>query len=384
MNTLVFIFLLLPISISWPESGVTGGGFGTGGVVVAPLASDYIHRQEYGEFNQYQILKNPFLNLYHANLADTYNLPFNNHLHNDLKVEDMKYAAAQALLYITEDHIDFPNFIYLPFEQIKDLKMDNGDIWGVEEFINNELKKNGIYNPSQNQRDFYDENNLAYSSDGIETGRYLDESFDIIKNYNTFLNRYMAGEIDVHTQDNWGEDENIYILYISSRKEVVDGEKLNTLLQYWNTDLNTPLQFKRYRHDPDNLHNAGNLRWDMVREDIAAAVNIATGEQQFHGMEDVNFRYNPRGYKYENKVYFNPYNEEITEILLKDDTYFDMMDVKEFMEDQQIPSMVDLSKNKIRSIVLQDGREIFIDELEELEEFMIGPNSLTLDEFPGN
>ena len=311
MKALIFIFLSLPVSVSWSESGVTGGGFSTGNAVVA-LSSNYFPQQENSEL---------------------------------------------------------PQTVYLPFDHIKSLRMNNGDIWRIEDFSSSKFRESNLYNPLLNQQIFYDKNNFSELPGGIEEGGYIHNSSDIIRDYQVFLNKYITGEIDVNRLDDFRENGNIYGLYINSQKERMDEEKLKILFQYWDTDINTPLQITRYQYDPNiDLKNAGNLRWEIVQEDIATAVNMATNEQ-LDGMENVN----PWGYKYGDKVYFNPYNEKISEILLKDNTYFDMIDVKGFMKEQQTPSMIDLSKHEVESIVLQNGREIFIDDFDSLKKIKFKP-----------
>ena len=171
-------------------------------------------------------------------------------------------------------------------------------------------------------------------------GRPWNDMPEIILDYENFLNEYISTELP--------EGSNIYSLFINSRKEKMTQQGLEDLLHYWNTDLLAPTNFARYNYEgkDDELRwgqniQGGNLKWDIVKGDIAVALDIhKPNYAQGHDL-DLSLPSFSLPYKYQDKIYVNPYDPEIEQILLKGNTTLDVWDIKEsLLRNQWPPSMI--------------------------------------------
>ena len=253
----------------------------------------------------------------------------------------------------------FENLENIPGNKISQLPSFNLANFANRETIEAmEMGSEGAYNYTNN----------AKISFGIEGGGYVLPHHPIIRQYRDSLKQYGDGEFFIHEKSTNANDNNIYRNFIDVNRDMINQEDLKKLMDHWQTDLTSPAKFQRYR----NL-NTQNLNWEMVQEDIDNSLELLDMSGILH--IEVDHYNNTLAYRYDNRIYLNPYRD-IAEVWLTDNTYFDVSEMRESLES---PAMIDLDINHIQSIILEDGREIFMDNPDTLKELSIRPASNNID-----
>ena len=342
MKALTMLFLFLVSSTSWSETGISGGGTSTGKALNAMTASS----MEFG-FDETDTLpfngtianfQNPMFAMNKIDRQLVFN-PFDE-LVVDIEFNNDKILDVLQIQNYLEEYEGLPEFISLPFNQIKSVRLHTGEILNIKKFSIDNIMIN------------------EFMGNHFMDNRFSGNKLII----NHFMDNQLAKEERPLDFLRWYQNE-----YFQKNNTSFDFQ--NGSLEYGNYP-NEDLQFN------DNTHA------DIIEEDINPTMDIINEKwQQQH--KDMSVVFNHFwGHRYGDRIYFNPYKEEIAEIWLKDDTYIDMWDVKEYIEEnQQLPSMVDLLRDEVMSIILKDGREIFIDDLNGLNKLSITPESLSLERF---
>ena len=177
---------------------------------------------------------------------------------------------------------------------------------------------------------------------------------EIVSDYQSFLGR----------QANLG---NIYSSYLTSKiNDSISKENIKDLLDHWQTDLATPSYFPRYQSGESSLD------WNSVREDIEKALI-----ESDISIDDWLDRVKPDSaliFKFEDRIYINPYEEKIEEVSSKGDTWLDMLDVRDRLPS---PSMVDFEEKKVQIVI--DGKEISLEDFVWVKEIKKKPYSRRID-----
>ena len=162
-------------------------------------------------------------------------------------------------------------------------------------------------------------------------------------------------------------DGNIYSDYLNFRDQKIDGESLKNLLDHWQTDLITPSLYPHYQSN-------NGVDWDEVDNHINEALREFESTIQIESWIDridTDDQTNSI-FKFEDRIYINPYKDDIERVRFENDTWLTMEDVR---KDLSYPSMVDFDKNKVKSITFDNGEESNLDNLKSIQELSVKPYS---------
>ena len=391
---ILVLSLVLTSSIAWGEGVNTGGG-STGGIftkkTLANMTLDGSAFWPDGDVEDRSIAiesfgHDSFMN--HA-IMENLGLVFNLYNHSIVGINfvNENFLTVEEIQDTLEQ-----NHRFRPLDKIKSLRLENGEtidasvLWDIIRLSNNytfwnhynkntPFESNGFSSyvkPIDQNLPLYQENSVVFESlnqldrtTGIEGGGD-DVPHPIIRQYKNYLKQYGDGEFIIHENSTNANDNNIYRNFIDKNRDMINQEHLKKLMDYWQTDLTSPAQYPRYRS-----HNTKNLNWGIVEDDIKNSLELLDMSGTLHKEAD----YNALAYKYGKRIYLNSYRD-IAEVWFTDNTYLDASEIRESLES---PAMVDLDINHIQSIILKDGREIFMDYPDALKELSIRPASNNID-----
>ena len=420
MRISILFFVILIPSVVWPETSVniTGGSVGKAMITPSSLSEEFSFDsgmdENIGNFNP------PFAGQFHAGydgfiespdaivlkdqfdtavffkenpyvFSDEYGMnegklkAYSNAL-NSLELENNEFMNTWGHQSRIKTYGDI-SVSSFPFSyQIKSIKLIDGTIIQAENFNKRDEFGNNLASyPSESQvmtrrKDF---RNIGQHKLGLRWEHDLQEEenaseIDMIGNYQRFLNQYLkTGEIG--NEFAGFNDVNIYHRFIEMNREVLDEQKLKALFRYWYTDLSSPAQLPRYQYNPDmDWRDSKNFNWDAVHEDINDTVH--SWLETYAGKSFSTIDSSVVAYRYGDRIYINPYQKDIAEVQLEDGLHLDMSMARDLIaESNQDPAMIDLSLERVQSILLKNGQEIFVEDLNVLRKLMIDPNSYNLD-----
>ena len=263
---------------------------------------------------------------------------------------------------------------------------ESGTTSQYERFFNDQINRmstdslrhyNSKYFQPGNHSFYIDED--TYTSIKILNG--IKERKSPIEEYQNFILQYMN-----NADGSFNRLSNMYSNFINSKRGIIDKTDFLELVSYWHTNLSSPARFPRYQHTPHfGWADIENFNWQRVQEDINTVIktypNMSVGWDYYN--TDSFTSVNHLMYKYKDRVYFNPFREDIVEIWFNNNDYIDLWDMRESMvENKKLPSMMSLPKYEIESITLKNGEKIFIHTLEfdNLRELSFMPDAFNLEE----
>ena len=361
-NSILFFVILIP-SIVWPETSVniTGGSVGKAMISPPSLSTGFSFNSGMDESKLNMDFIEP-----HTWFDQSVINP-----HDDISISEFPF-----------------------FNQIESIRLIDGTIIQADDLTDIDVLGNKLTanHPIEFQAMIGNKNFGYINQHRPEPARWSHDhqegtfvsGIDTIRNYQRFLNRYLeTGEIG---NDYAGfHDVNIYHRFIEENREVLDEEKLKTLFSYWHTNFSSPAQLPRYQYNSDmDWQDADNFNWHMIQEDIKEAMlewsdinnNLSQNSEDFvNNLEDGSF-----AYQYGDRVFINPFNREITEVWTTEGSVLDMPKVQEMMKAIELnPSMIDLPRQRIQNIILEDGREIYFDDFKSLGELSSQPASFDME-----